>query len=444
MPERLCGLLSTVVERYFAFRYRLEPSLEQERLLWSYVGTCRFVHNAALLYLSESYRLWKARGSDPHRRPARSWQGLANELPVTRGPNRVALDDRLAWLTETPKHFLQQVLIDLQSGFDAFFDGRGGYPKPHKKYRNDSFRVPEAKSVRVDAARQKYVGLPKLGWVRMSLSKRSAKKYGVTFSLPYRGVLKNATVSFEQGQWWISLCCIERIILPVISGAEVGIDMGVAQPVTLLTGEVIDLPKMSPSERARRSGLAAQVSKTRRGSRNHRKARTKLTVFDRRMTNRRRDAANKSTTWLAKSHSLIVIEDLKIRNMTRSAKGNQDDHGRNVRAKSGLNRSLLDIAPGTIRRKLEYKGPWYGCEIVAVPARNTSRRCSQCDYLPQHGAPPNRESQARFVCKQCGWTANADHNAALNILAAGSAVTACQVPETQKQRTGGSNRKRAA
>ncbi len=74
--ERVCGLWFVAVERYFAFRYRLEPGLEKECLLWSYVGTCRFVHNAALLYLSESYCLWKARGADPDRRPARSWQGL--------------------------------------------------------------------------------------------------------------------------------------------------------------------------------------------------------------------------------------------------------------------------------------------------------------------------------------------------------------------------------
>lgn len=125
--------------------------------------------------------------------------------------------------------------------------------------------------------------------------------------------------------------------------------------------------------------------------------------------------------------------------MTKRAKQNR------VKQKSGLNRALLDIAPGRIRLLLERKSAWYGCDIIVVPAANTSRRCADCGHLPAKNEPENRESQARFVCKQCGHAANADHNAARNILeAAGSAATACQVPETHSMGTDGSNRKKAA
>ncbi len=118
---------------------------------------------------------------------------------------------------------------------------------------------------------------------------------------------------------------------------------------------------------------------------------------------------------------MIVIEDLKVRNLSKSAKGTTEQHGRNVRAKSGLNRAILDQGWYEMRRQLEYKQLWRGGQVLAIPPAYTSQQCACCG----HSAKENRLSQNKFECQACGYTANADINGAHNILAAGHAVLAC-------------------
>ena len=118
---------------------------------------------------------------------------------------------------------------------------------------------------------------------------------------------------------------------------------------------------------------------------------------------------------------MIVIEDLQIRNMSKSSKGTSEKHGKNVKAKSGLNKSILDQGWFEFRRKLEYKQSWRGGFVVAIPPQYTSQRCSCCGYVSRN----NRQTQAKFECVECGHSENADINAARNILAAGHAVLAC-------------------
>jgi putative transposase len=116
-----------------------------------------------------------------------------------------------------------------------------------------------------------------------------------------------------------------------------------------------------------------------------------------------------------------VLEDLRIRNMSRSAKGDLDEPGRNVRAKSGLNKSILDQGWHEFRRQLEYKQNWSGGMVIAVPPQNTSRTCPVCGLVSRE----NRKTQSRFACVQCGFVENADFVAAMNILAVGHTVAAC-------------------
>ena len=131
---------------------------------------------------------------------------------------------------------------------------------------------------------------------------------------------------------------------------------------------------------------------------------------------RRKDWAEKTSTGIARRFDLIRVEDLRIRNMTRSAKGNRGDPGRNVRAKAGLNREILRSGWGLLVRRLEQKAPG---RAEKVRPHFTSQRCSACG----HTDAESRESQADFRCVACGYACNADVNAARNI-AAGHAVTA--------------------
>ena len=109
------------------------------------------------------------------------------------------------------------------------------------------------------------------------------------------------------------------------------------------------------------------------------------------------------------------------RNMTASAVGTVNELGRNVAAKTGLNRSMLDVAPYQIRQMLEYKASWYGSRVITVNPACTSQKCSVCGHVHKD----NRVSQSVFICKSCGHMDNADFNAAKNILAGGIPDMAC-------------------
>jgi putative transposase len=134
--------------------------------------------------------------------------------------------------------------------------------------------------------------------------------------------------------------------------------------------------------------------------------------------NIRRDYLHKTSTTISKNHAVIVIENLQISNMSKSAAGSTEQQGTNVKAKSGLNKSILEQGWHEFRRQLEYKQTWRGGEVLAVEAKNTSRGCSICGHV----AAANRQTQSRFACAACGYSQNADFNAAQNILAAGHAV----------------------
>ena len=118
---------------------------------------------------------------------------------------------------------------------------------------------------------------------------------------------------------------------------------------------------------------------------------------------------------------MIVVEDLKIANMSHSAKGTMESPGKMVKAKSGLNKSILDQGWGAFKRLLKYKLEWAGGIFLMVNPKYTSQRCSCCGFT----AKENRISQSLFYCQSCFYQANADTNAAKNILAAGHAVLAC-------------------
>jgi transposase len=135
-----------------------------------------------------------------------------------------------------------------------------------------------------------------------------------------------------------------------------------------------------------------------------------------RETDRRKDWVEKASTDITRRFDLIRVEDLRIRNMTKSAKGTREDPGRQVRQKAGLNRGILRSGWGLLVRRLDQKAPG---RVEKVNPVFTSQRCSACGQVDAK----SRESQARFVCTACGYACHADVNAAITI-AAGHAVTA--------------------
>jgi putative transposase len=134
-----------------------------------------------------------------------------------------------------------------------------------------------------------------------------------------------------------------------------------------------------------------------------------------RVANARKDFLHKTSTTIAKNHGVVVLEALKVRNMSASAKGTAVEPGKMVRQKAGLNRAILDQGWGMFSRFLGYKLADRGGVLIEVPAAYTSQTCAECGVVDAR----NRLDQARFVCTSCGHEANADTNAAIIILKRG-------------------------
>jgi putative transposase len=156
-------------------------------------------------------------------------------------------------------------------------------------------------------------------------------------------------------------------------------------------------------------------------SSNWKKAKAKVRKIHTGIANARKDFLHKTTTTISQNHALVCVEDLQVRNMSKSSQGTADAPGKNVRQKSGLNRSILDQGWGEFRRQLAYKLEWNGGTLLAVPPHNTSRTCPACGHISKE----NRLTQAQFRCVDCGYENNADVVGAINVLARGHRVLAC-------------------
>lgn len=160
------------------------------------------------------------------------------------------------------------------------------------------------------------------------------------------------------------------------------------------------------------------VSRKKKGSANRRKAAARLGRLHRKIARQRSDWLHKLSTSLTDRYPVIALEDLKVANMSSSAKGTAAAPGQRVRQKAGLNRGILDAAWGEFTRQLGYKTQWRGGQIILVNPAYTSQRCAACG----HTDSGNRKTQSSFICLACGHAEHADVNAAKNILAAGHAA----------------------
>lgn len=407
-----------------SFRHKLRFTPEQEALAWQIAGCCRFIYNLGIEQRRLSYHVLR-RGI--------SFVSQANFLPELKN------DEDFAWLKTAPSHTLQQALRDVDRAYGNWWAKRTGRPTFKKRGENDSFRFPDPAETQIGRhhpSRRNQVRLPKLGWVSLKNAYPRLQKRGLVFD----GELKCVTVKREADGWWISFSCEVEIPDPEpATGPELALDLGVANSVATSEGELIGLPTITDREWEKLALLQREVArkeqqrkkreKKRRkeakdqgldpdeleplSSKNLDRSKQRYALKRQRLARRKKDAIHKLTTLLTQAHPVIAIEDLKIKNMTRSAKGTVEQPGTKVAQKRGLNRAILDQSWGEIRRQLTYKAEWYGCHLVIVDPKNTSRTCPLC----QHVSKENRKNQATFSCLNCGHEAHADINAAINILA---------------------------
>ena len=396
------------MQRLQAYKYELMPDGQQERQMRRFAGSCRFVFNKALALQKERYEQDEKK---------LGYAGLCKLLTEWRNSAETA------WLADAPVHPLQQTLKDLERAYANFFAKRANFPRFKKKGQSNSFRYPDPKQIKLDQANNRLF-LPKLGWLRYRNSR------------DVLGAVKNVTVSQSCGKWYVSIQTEREVAQPIPQGGAVGVDMGVARFATLSDGTFYEpLNSFKRHETALRKAQQAMSRKT-KFSNNWKKVKTRIQRIYARIGKARCDYLHKCSTTISQNHAMVCIEDLQVRNMSKSATGTADAPGRNVWAKSGLNKSILDQGWFEFRRQLDYKLAWNGGHLIAVPPQNTSRTCPCCGHV----SADNRQTQARFECVACGFEENADVVGAINILRAGHARLACEVSDAVMSPAAGTHR----
>ena len=376
------------------YKFRLKTKYTHDRHFRRFCGHCRFVWNKAL-----ALQL----GLLASRTPLLSYRDLAGLLRLWKQ------SEEYGFLREAHSQVLQQTLKDLDR---ALWDGlkkSKGMPGFRKKGKHDGFRYPQG--FKINGSR---IYLPKIGWV------------GFRKSRDIQGEPKNLTVSRRGRHWFVSIQTEREVPEPEhTSFAAVGIDLGVTRFATLSDGKVYEPLNSFRRLEKKLAREQRRLSRKNRFSKNWREQKEKITRLHIRIADARQDYLHKVSTEISKNHAVVVMEDLQVRNMSASAKGTQENPGRQVRQKAGLNKAILDQGWYEFRRQLAYKLAWAGGVLEFVPPHYTSQTCPECGFV----SPDNRRSQAVFRCEACGYENHADLVGAVNIFRrAGHARIACSEP----------------
>ncbi len=354
-----------------AYRYELKPNVAKRILLAKHAGAARFAYNWGLAKRIALYEQDKTSTNaiEQHR--------LLNSLKGSEFP----------WMYEVSKCAPQEALRDLDRAFANFFRGVSqgltiGFPAFKIKGERDSFRLTGTIKLK-----GKHIQLPRLGIIRL----KEVPKV--------RGKILSATIVREADRWYVSLHVImERPDPQPVQGHAVGIDLGLSSFAKLSDGQEIFAPKPLTKSLRRLKMASRKHSRKCKGSKNRKKSALKLSRLHRKNRNIRRDFLHKQTTKLAKTKSVIVLEDLDVKGMLSQKK---------------LSRSISDIGWSEFRRMLEYKTKWYGSELVIAPRfYPSSKQCSECGYVLEKLLLETRQWQ----CPVCQSIHDRDLNAAKNLL----------------------------
>jgi IS605 OrfB family transposase len=373
-------------------RFRLQPAPAQEQALLEHCSHARFVWNLAC----EQHQRWR-----PGRASAPGYVEQSRQVTEARR--------EFAWLAAGSQTVQQQALRDFAQAMANFFAGTHQRPTWRKAGVHEGFRIVGRRGSHWDVRRLSRktgeVRIPKVGWVRFRWSR------------PIPGDIKSFRVKHDRaGRWHVAFALIPSPIDGPGTGEVVGVDRGVAVSAALSTGEQLSVPGLRATEAKRLERLQRRLAHAARRSNRRRRLKTAIGRLKARESDQRKDWVEKVSTDLTRRFDLIRIEDLKIRNMVRSARGTIAAPGTNVRAKASLNRSIHAAGWGRLVARLQDKAPG---RVERIDPAYTSQTCHACG----HRDAKNRESQAIFRCRACGHADHADVNAARNI-AAGRAVTA--------------------
>jgi putative transposase len=361
-----------------AYKTELDLNDQQITACRKHAGAARWAYNWGLSRKQEAYR---ATGTSP------------SAVDLHRALNRLKQTD-LPWMYGVSKCAPQEALRNLDNAFAHFFRrakrkqqgnprGKIGYPKRKTKKRGlGGFRLTGSLVVFPGT-----VQLPRLGRLRL-------KEHGY---LPTDAKILSATLSEPAGHWSVSVLVEQEHVTPGNTGPMVGVDLGVKTLATLADGTMEPNPRSLKHRLKRVKRLQRAVSRKRKGSRNRRKAVRKLAILHRTVANQRANTLHRLTSRLAKTKSVVVIEDLNVAGML------QNHH---------LAQAIGDVGFGEFRRQLTYKAAWYGCRVlIASRWEPSSRTCSGCGWVDDDLSLADRT----FRCERCGLLLDRDLNAAINL-----------------------------
>jgi IS605 OrfB family transposase len=314
-------------------RFRLAPTPVEEQTLLGHCAHARFVWNLAV----EQHQHWR-----PGRVRAPGFVEQSRQLTEARR--------EFAWLAAGSQTVQQQALRDLAQAMANFFGGTHRRPTWRKAGVDEGFRIVGQRGNHWDVRRlSRKVGevrIPKVGWVRFRWSRE----------IP--GDAKSFRVKRDQaGRWYVAFAVVPPPFDGPGTGEVVGVDRGVAVSAALSTGELLSVPGLRETEAKRLLRLQCRLARTARGSNRRKRIKTAIGRIKARQADRRKDWVEKTSTDLARRYDLIRVEDLKIKNMVRSARGTREMPGKNVRAKAGLNRAIHASGWGRLVTRLEDKAP---------------------------------------------------------------------------------------
>ncbi|MGO8949003.1 MAG: RNA-guided endonuclease InsQ/TnpB family protein [Ktedonobacterales bacterium] len=363
-----------------AYKTELDPNDRQVTACRQHAGAARWAYNWGLQVKQERYSASK-------RSPT--------AIELHRELNALKQAD-VPWMYSVSKCAPQEALWNLDAAFSHFFrrcalkkqgkwQGKLGYPRfKTKKKGLGSFRLTGRIVVSAEA-----IVLPRLGRLRL-------KERGY---LPTGGVqILSATVSEQAGHWYVSLQVEEEHPVPENTGPVVGIDLGIKSLATISDGEVIANPRHLKRRLKKLKRLQRVVSRRKKGGKNRKKAVRKLARLHRQIRNQRRNTLHQVTTRLAKTKSVLVIEDLNVSGMLQNHR---------------LAQAIGDVGFYEFKRQLLYKAGWYGARVILADRwEPSSKRCSGCGWVDAELTLSTRT----FACQQCGLVLDRDLNAAINLM----------------------------
>lgn len=310
-----------------------------------------------------------------------------------------------SWYKTIHSTVLQQNLRKLDTAFKNFFDGRG-YPKFKTRQRFKSFNYPP-NQIKLNGNK---IYLPSIGWMRFFQSRQ----------IPEGFSLRSVTVRQKADGWYVVIQ-IEDKTIPQSQPKDlkqvksvIGVDLGIKKLLALSNGEQIKNPQFEKQLERPKTIRQRRSSSKKRGSKNQKKAYQKLARIDQKIVNQRTNYQWNIAHHLTRLADVIVLEDLNISGMSKKCKPKQDQNGKylknNQSAKRALNRLIRDCSWGELVLKIQSVAEKFGCIVLKVNPKFTSQKCSNCGHIDK-----NSRNKEKFVCTNCGFIADADNQASVNI-----------------------------